>query len=217
MRPQLILLLCILFPTVGIGAYELGLHYDPLDKTGTLLARAKVHRGHLRGAHLRGAHLRSARLQGEDLSGADLRGADLRGASLEGAHLTGADLTGARLCGANLKRTQLLRAKVENADLRNANLSGSTLDKANLKGALLGGADLRDAAMGHDRTYAGHPAEPPNVSQAKYDASTLWPRGFDPVRNGAIRTEPMHAKSPAASLPTTAAAILGVGSTAGNR
>jgi uncharacterized protein YjbI with pentapeptide repeats len=56
-----------------------------------------------------------------------------------------------------------------NADLSNANLSNTNLFEANLEGANLEGAKLQ---------------------QALYNAETIFPRGFDPVKAGAYLIAP---------------------------
>jgi len=112
------------------------------------------------GAYLAGAYLYGANLAGARMRGAYLRRADLRGADLADADLAGADLAGAYLNGADLRRADLRRADLLQADLRRADLTG-----ADLTGAVLAGADLTDAL---------------------YDAATVWPDGVDPVQRGAV-------------------------------
>jgi hypothetical protein len=60
---------------------------------------------------------------------------------------------------------------LRNANLRRLNLSGVRLRGANLVGARLEETSLVDAVL----------------TRARYDASTRWPEGFDPVQAGAVR------------------------------
>lgn len=100
-----------------------------------------------------------------------LGGAELRGALLGGADLFGADLVGADLRGADLGEALLSAANLSLADL-----TGSNLIRADLTQSKLCGADLTDANLiGAD------------LRGAEYDAQTIFPAGFDPVRAGAVR------------------------------
>jgi len=92
-----------------------------------------------------------------DLFGADLSGADLRGADLSDANLRGADLREVDLS----KPIGLGHTDLRRADLREANLSNADL----------GGADLREA----------------DLSDAKFNARTKWPEGFNPIKKGVRR------------------------------
>jgi uncharacterized protein YjbI with pentapeptide repeats len=60
-------------------------------------------------------------------------------------------------------------AYLGDADLRGAYLWGANLRGADLRGADLGGADLGGA----------------NLGDAKYNAETKWPDGFDAAGSGA--------------------------------
>ncbi len=75
----------------------------------------------------------------------------------------GADLSGLDLSSANLSEANLSGASLHWADLRGANLRW-----ADLTGADLTGADLSDA---------------------KNNADTTWPEGFDPEAAGAVLVE----------------------------
>jgi Pentapeptide repeats (8 copies) len=133
---------------------------------GGTLAGAELSGTNLSWANLRGANLRQARLRGASLASADLEGADLQGADLEGANLTRANLEGANLAGADLAA----------ADLRSA-----TLQHASLRGADLRGTDLRGAGSHVPANL--HRAD---LTGARYDAATRWPRGFKPARRGCL-------------------------------
>jgi uncharacterized protein YjbI with pentapeptide repeats len=63
------------------------------------------------------------------------------------------------------------------ADLTGANLEGAGLDGANLEGANLDGANLQGAVL----------------LNALYDASTIWPAGFDLTGQGSILVRPVPA------------------------
>lgn len=91
--------------------------------------------------------------------------AKLAGGKLAFADFRAADLRCADLKGADLHGAQLSRANLTGADLSGANLTGASLYGADLSGASLGGAKLKDAL---------------------YDRRTIWPKGFDPRRAGAV-------------------------------
>ena len=108
---------------------------------------------------LRGAFLRDARLPGTALRHANLARTlmpriDLQDSDLEDADLRHTDMREARLANASLYKAHLQNADLRGADLRRADLRG-----ANLQGAQLEGADLTDA---------------------RHDATTVWPDGFPP-------------------------------------
>jgi uncharacterized protein YjbI with pentapeptide repeats len=172
------------------------------------LQLADVERADLRGALLKDANIASANLRGADLSGAqmihvqgkaigpptDLTGAKLRGANLQHAFLPSVDLRGADLGLCNLSAAQLSLADLRGARLTEANLTGAALTSADLRGTVLtlanlGGADLRGADLRRaDLTGADLRAALSGVklSGARYDATTLWPEGFDPARGGCV-------------------------------
>jgi hypothetical protein len=133
------------------------------------------------GGTLVGADLAGTNLSWANLRGADLRRARLRGASLPSADLEGADLEGADLEGANLTRANLEGANLEGAALTTADLRSATLQHASLRGADLRGADLRGAGSHVPANL--HRAD---LTGARYDASTRWPRGFKPARRGCL-------------------------------
>lgn len=108
-----------------------------------------------------------------------LAGIDLEGVDLAGANLTGANLRQARLNRVNLSDTNLVKVDFRQASLVGANLSGSALQGANLIGAALQNADLRGA----DLTLAD--LSDANLTGARYDITTIWPTGYDPVVNKA--------------------------------
>ena len=175
-----------------------------VNLNGTNLSEAD-----LRGADLSGADLRGADLRGADLSRADLRGADLSGADLRRANLSGvelretilnkarydsttvwpkgyeyqisgaigpeADLRGADLRGVNLSGADLSGANLSEANLSEANLSGVDLRGVDLSGADLTGANLSGAEMRETI-----------LSRARYNSTTVWPKGYEYQISGAI-------------------------------
>ena len=99
----------------------------------------------------------------------DLQGADLTSYNLFKAILANTNLSGAILVSANLKAANLQSAKLDNA-----NLTKALLNNANLVGAILTNAVLTDAIL----------------TNARYDNTTVWPIGFDPVAAGAKLVTP---------------------------
>lgn len=117
------------------------------------------------GAVLTAVDLTGARLDRIDLGGRRLAGLDLSGASLRNAVLAGVDFTSTRLDHADLS----------GADLRGASLAAVSLLETNLWGANLSGADLSSSRQ---LVMAG-------LRTARFDNSTRWPPGFDPLVAGA--------------------------------
>ena len=118
-----------------VGRRDAQRDIQPMNLTGTDLARADLH----------GANFTRADLGGADLTGADLHGADLTSANLGRADLTGADLGRADLTRARLFFARLFCARLSYARLTRADLGGADLTGANLGRADLTGADLMDA------------------------------------------------------------------------
>jgi len=137
----------------------------------------------LKGANLRGADLWKANLWKANLSGANLTGADLKQADLSVADLTGADLTGADLTGADLSFANLSGAILGGANLVRAELGGADLTGADLTGADLTGAKLLLSNM-YGTDIIG---SEPNLRQAVYDDSTMWPNDFNEEKSGAVK------------------------------
>ena len=157
------------------GAQLEGALLSGANLEGADLFKANLRAADLEAANLRGAGLLLANLNDTVLWGANLESARLYGAALEGAALKGANLRAAGLTGANLKDAGLHSAVLSGADLTGANLEGAGLDGANLEGANLDGANLKGAVL----------------LNALYDASTIWPAGFDVAGQGAVaRTLP---------------------------
>ena len=93
----------------------------------------------------------------------------------EGANFASVDLSRADLSRANLKRANLSGACLILAKCFDANLRGADLREANLHGALLAGADLQWAML-----------DGAQLTEAVYDPSTRWPKGFHPMKHGAL-------------------------------
>lgn len=176
------------------------------------LQDADLREADLREAKLWGADLRRANLSGANLINADLNWADLNfakinaatqlsnkgrlvweiinhskeGRALRGADLSKMDLHQAQLGGGDLYKADLHEAKLwgallTNADLREANLKGANLQWAILAFSKLNQADLRGA------DFRGANLEKVDLADALYDATTIWPEGFDPQAAGAKR------------------------------
>ncbi|UNU24532.1 pentapeptide repeat-containing protein [Microcoleus vaginatus] len=139
------------------------------------LAEANLCHTNLHTANLTSANLGKTKFIDANLSEVNLRGSHLSEANLSGVNLSSvhlfsktnfsrANLSKANLTGLNLRESQLMKA-----DLSNANLSNTNLLMANLEGANLEGSKLQ---------------------QALYNAQTLFPRGFDPVKAGAYLIAP---------------------------
>lgn len=157
----------------------------------------------LEGADLRNAKLEFANLKGARLSDANLTGANLKCAGLDRANLEAADLWRANLEGANLESANLKSANLMGAVLSNANLAGANLEYAGLKYAHLNGAHLKGASL-ESANLEGASLVSANLESAnlrwatlkyadltgaKYDKTTKWRDGFDPVAAKALLQE----------------------------
>jgi len=166
-----------------------GAALEGADLAHAILIRADFREARLDGADLRGAYLTAARLRGADLSQADLQGAYLCGADLTGARLARADLRSATLQGWNLP---LVFGLVGMGLLLQAGglalvlarpvpglspwifLAGLLMNLGLLLLLRRARATLTDAEL-----------EAADLRDARYDARTRWPRGFDPKARGA--------------------------------
>jgi len=137
---------------------------------------------------------KSADLRNADLRNANLEGVDFRSANLRGANLKNAELEGANFRDASLQIAILQRADLTNVDLRGTNLQYADFTGAILKGANLLGADLRGADLSDTDLVA-------NLQGVKYDASTIWPRGFKPPAESRMASRAL-ANRAAKSNPT---------------
>lgn len=161
--------------------YVGGKNFSNADLRGVRLEGAV-----LRGTTLQGAELRRARLSGADLRDAVVSGrdTDLREADLSRAILVGAELGGTKLVDANLAGANLEGARLAGADLRGADLRRAILVGADLRLALLVGADLRGAVLSADLRDAR--LDGAALADARWDATTRWPPGFDPRREPSL-------------------------------
>jgi uncharacterized protein YjbI with pentapeptide repeats len=91
-----------------------------------------------------------------------------------------AKLTNCYWRGVDARGIDFFRADISKAGLREALLSGAVLMEASLEGSKLQGADLTGADL------TGAKLNGADLRGAKYDSSTRWPAGFDPVMAGAV-------------------------------
>ncbi|MEG4235502.1 pentapeptide repeat-containing protein [Microcoleus sp. Pol11C3] len=134
------------------------------------LCQANLYRANLSSANLRKTQFVYANLSQANLLSANLIEANLSGVNLTVVHLSqGVDFSRANLSKANLTGLNLRQSRLMNADLSNANLSKTKLFDANLEGANLEGA---------------------NLERSIYNAETIFPTGFDPVKAGAYLIAP---------------------------
>ncbi|MEG4294182.1 pentapeptide repeat-containing protein [Microcoleus sp. C2C3] len=133
------------------------------------LSHANLHKANLSSANLKKAKFIKANLSEVNLQGSNLSEANLSGVNLSSVHVSSTNFSRANLSKANLTGLNLRNSQLMKADLSNANLSNTNLLKANLEGADLEGAKLQ---------------------QALYNAETIFPRGFDPVKAGACLIAP---------------------------
>jgi hypothetical protein len=110
----------------------------------------------------------------------------LMGVNLRRIRLSDTDiLGGANLAGVLFWRSTLINAALGGADLRGAALGWTDLRHATLKGANLGGANLRGADLRCINDL--HEA---NLIDAKANARTKWPEGFDWRTAGVVLDPP---------------------------
>jgi len=181
------------------------------DLSGANLTSANLWHVSLEGANLSAANLRDANLyQAEmsyidlsratlfsaDLTRADLRKAklvraDLRGAKLNKAYLGDADLTQADLFRAELIGTRLMRTNMTEANLSGANLSQAFMRETSFKNADLTGwhEESLDDSVDYYTDLLTAEIIDINVDEAKHNRFTLWPKGFDPLEHGAVKTD----------------------------
>lgn len=134
---------------------------------------------------LRCANLADAQLDDADLHGADLNSANLMRANLFNAGLTHASLAYCNAEGVNLRDACLHHANLQNAYLHSADLRGASLIEADLSGASFENANLAGATLGGayvcGTNFRGANLGKASFNDAKYNAATTWPDGFDPA------------------------------------
>ena len=151
-----------------------------LDHEEASLLGASLRRANLGQANLSWSILESARLPWTNLSRADLTQANLTKAYLFRADLSGAYLIGAQLHSATLTHANLTAAYLNKADCREAGMAGTILFRADLRDARMEETDLRSADL-READLRGT-----RLKGAKFDATTQWPEGFDPLAAGAL-------------------------------
>ncbi|MEG3932447.1 MULTISPECIES: pentapeptide repeat-containing protein [unclassified Microcoleus] len=152
------------------GAELAGVDLSVANLSEANLCHANLHTANLTSANLEKAKFINANLSEVNLQCSNLSEANLSGVNLSSVHsVSGANFTRANLSKANLTGLNLRESKLMKADLSNANLSDTNLLMANLEGANLEGSKLQ---------------------QALYNAQTVFPRGFDPVKAGACLIAP---------------------------
>ncbi|MFO7656793.1 MAG: M56 family metallopeptidase [Bacteroidales bacterium] len=153
------------------GAMLSDANLTSVDFRYALLDNANLGEAYLDWANLENASLRYAILKEASLNGAKFQGADLTGADLKEVNLSGQNLRRVFFNYANLKEADLSLADLRDCDLSNSNLREADLTKADLRGANLKFADLSEAKL----TGA-------NLEGAIADRYTLFPEGFDPIK-----------------------------------
>ena len=175
---------------------------DDADLHEVTLVNVSLQEADLRLTDLRGANLRQSDLAWADLRGADLRRAVLTDSCLANANLlpydsqnpaqlnvlhlhngsdpTRVDKERKLLIPAGYTDRHLTLTKLGGANLQRADLSGSFLYRTILRGADLAKANLRGADL------RGAELAEADLRGARYDAETLWPRGFDPDSSEAV-------------------------------
>lgn len=140
-------------------------HSDNLDLSNVTLTDSFLQK-----TRLPWAKINNANFYLSNLNGSDFREADLSKARLTDAKLMQTDLRKAKLIGANLRGTKLFDSDLRNADLQDADLSNCDMNYAKLHGTNLSGAKLTGT----------------NLNKATFTDATIWPKGFDPIQEGAI-------------------------------
>lgn len=132
---------------------------------------------------LRRRTMQRARMRRCCLFRANLEHCDLTRAEFDDADLTNVFMADAVLEEAMLHRATLDSAHLQRANLTNAALYGSSMRRAKLTAAQLAGADLRAVDLRDaDLTDA-------DLSGATFDSDTLFPEGWDPVREAMVQSE----------------------------
>ena len=154
----------------------------------------------LSGANLKDANLSNINLGGVNLSKANLKRAKLTEAiltstNLEQAKLIRSDLRYANLTFANLSKVQLCNTDIskikisKETNFTEANLSQSNLNGLNLREVKLMQANLINADLSNTNllwtNLTGAKLNGVKLQKAIYNARTIFPEGFDPVKAGA--------------------------------
>ena len=139
-----------------------------------------------------------------------LNGADFSGMHDVAVSLTGVSLGGVNLHGCKLAHSSIRDSDLQFADLSDVDLSSSDLFGTDLRGTNLRGADLSDTVLVKSDFSSGIPARASvnatvarnnaraaeqrwlqtlseaTFKSARYDFSTVWPKGFDAKAAGAV-------------------------------
>ncbi|MEG4146218.1 TerD family protein [Microcoleus sp. Pol12B5] len=177
--------------------------FTGVNLAGVNLSGKSLHNVNLSSANLSGAELSEANLSGANLTKANLCGANLYKANLESSNLGKAQLLNANLSEVKLNHcTNLVEANLSGvnfssivvgfypikllsmANLSKANLTGLSLRKSELMKADLSNANLSNTNL-LEAKLEGANLEGAKLQQALYNAETIFPRGFDPVKAGA--------------------------------
>jgi uncharacterized protein YjbI with pentapeptide repeats len=126
-----------------------------------------------------------------------MNGTNFQGAKFSDANFEMCDLAEANMQGAVFgKGTKFFRCSLNGADLRGANFEGAVIDSVNFRGADLRHAkNLRSVTKsnfqradlrGADLSKMAMPMVEIEWDDAVFDKSTKFPKGFDPVKAGAV-------------------------------
>ncbi len=174
-----------------------GINLAGVDLSGQTLNGSNVN---LSGANLKGANLSNINLYGVNLSKANLKRAKLTSANLtstnlEQAKLIMSDLRFANFTSANLTKVQLSNTDIsqvkisKETNLTEANLSQSNLNGLNLRQVKLMQANLSNADLSNTNllwtNLEGAKLNGVKLQKAIYNAQTIFPQGFEPVKAGA--------------------------------
>ncbi|MFV0394095.1 MAG: pentapeptide repeat-containing protein [Coprobacillaceae bacterium] len=130
---------------------------------------------------LSGLNLHRAILTGKSLKNSKLIRTDFRSASMQYTDLSNCNLTNSRFTfseseGINLQNSNMERCLANNCDFRKANFTNT-----NMKDIILVNSHL------HGAIVLGLNIETANIKGVKFDQSTVWPEGYNPLEHGAIK------------------------------
>lgn len=127
-------------------------------------------------------------LENLDLSHSTFINVNFRGALLMHTNFSYCDLTNANLIVTDLRDSIIINANLSNvvayscdfrhAKLQHANLKGANVESANFSFANLSGADM--TCINLDKAI---------FQDTFYNKSTIWPKDFNPEKNGCILSQ----------------------------
>ncbi len=147
------------------------------------------------GEDFSGRDLNSASFFQVRMNGSNFQNANLAACLFEQCDLAEADFRGAKFSPdsrlfrvtaneGNFEGVDFNGIVIDSVNLRDANLRGAknfgTVKRANFQKADLRGADLSGLRL---------PLEEVRWEEAVYDSETIFPKGFDPAANGAVKAE----------------------------